>query len=70
MATVLDSGAGGPVDKPYGSVNRVIATAAGIAATVPSYPGEIILAADTGERFRALGPAAANGWGLVTDRMN
>lgn len=70
MATVPDLGAGGPVDPRYGSVNRVVATAAGVAATVPMYPGEIILAADAGTRFRALGATSAAGWGLVTDRMN
>jgi hypothetical protein len=70
MAIVQDLGAGGAVDKPYGSPNRVVATAAAVAATVPQYPGEIVLAADTGARYRALGPAAANGWGHVTDRMN
>lgn len=70
MAIVQNLGTAELADRPYGSVNRVVATAAGVAATVPMYPGEIILAADTGARFRALGSAAANGWGLVTDRMN
>ena len=68
MATVANLGIGGLPDRPYGSVNRVIATFA--AATIPQYAGEIILALDTGLRFRALGPTAGAGWGQVTDRMN
>jgi hypothetical protein len=68
MAIVANLGVGGLPDKPYGSVNRVLATFA--AATTPQYPGEIILALDTGLRYRALGATAAAGWGQVTDRMN
>ena len=70
MAIVPNLDGSGAADRPYGSVNRVIATAAAIAATVPLYPRRIILAADAGTRFRALGPTSAAGWGLVTDRMN
>jgi hypothetical protein len=68
MAIVVNLGVPGLADRPYGSVNRTIATFA--AATVPQYPGEIILALDTGLRYRALGTTAAAGWGQVTDRMN
>ena len=70
MATVLNPGVQGPADVKYGSVNRVVANAAAVVALTPLYPGEIVLAADTGLRFRALGATAAAGWGNVTDRMN
>jgi hypothetical protein len=68
MAIVPNLGIGGLPDNPYGSVNRTVATFA--AATVPQYPGEIILALDSGLRYRALGATADAGWGQVTDRMN
>lgn len=70
MATVPDLGAGGPADPKYGSVNRVVANAAAVVALTPAYPGEVVLAADTGLRFRALGATSAAGWGNITDRMN
>jgi hypothetical protein len=70
MAIVANLGVGGLPDKPYGSVNRVVANAAAVVALLPQYAGEIVLAADTGLRFRALGVTAAAGWGQVTDRMN
>jgi hypothetical protein len=70
MATVPNLGSTGLADVKYGSVNRVVANAAAVVALLPAYPGEIVLAADTGLRFRALGTTAAAGWGNVTDRMN
>lgn len=70
MATVLNTGGTAAADLKYGSVNRVVANAAAVVALTPLYPGEIVLAADTGLRFRALGTTAAAGWGNVTDRMN
>lgn len=70
MAIVANLGVGGLPDKPYGSVNRTAANVAAIVALTPQYPGEIVLALDTGLRYRALGTTAAAGWGHVTDRMN
>lgn len=70
MATVQNAGVGGLADVKYGSVNRVVANAAAVVALTPLYAGEIVLAGDTGLRFRALGQTAAAGWGNITDRMN
>lgn len=70
MATVTNLGVPGLPDRPYGSVNRTAANTAAVVALTPGYPGEIVLALDTGQRYRALGSTAAAGWGLVTDRMN
>lgn len=70
MAIVQNVGAGAALDVAYGSVNRVIANVSTIMALTPMYPGEIVLAGDTGVRYRALGLTAQQGWGVVTDRMN
>lgn len=70
MAVVLNADGSGAADVKYGSVNRTVANAAAVVALTPLYAGEIVLALDTGLRFRALGPTAAAGWGNVTDRMN
>jgi hypothetical protein len=70
MAIIANTGVNEAVDKPYGSVNRVVADLAAVVALVPQYAGEIVLAAATGQRFRALGITSAAGWGQVTDRMN
>jgi hypothetical protein len=70
MAIVADISGTSPLDRKYGSVNRVVADLAAVVALTPLYPGEIVLAAAVGQRYRALGSTAAAGWGQVTDRMN
>lgn len=45
--------AGPPVDPPYSKINRFVATAAALATTTPLYPGEPVLALDTGDTFQA-----------------
>lgn len=70
MATVRDLSGNNPQDPEYGSVNRTAANTAAVVALTPAYPGEIVLALDVGQRYRALGATAAAGWGIVTDRMN
>ena len=70
MAIVVNTGTNEAADRPYGSVNRVVADVAAVVALTPLYPGEIVLALSVGQRFRALGATSAAGWGQVTDRMN
>jgi 1,6-anhydro-N-acetylmuramate kinase len=70
MAITADLSGNNPLDRKYGSPNRTSTNVAAIVALTPLYPGEIVLALDTGLRYRALGPTAANGWGHVSDRMN
>jgi len=65
MAIVQDLSGNNFVDRKYASANRKV-TAATFAATVPLYPGELILATDTGMIYRAQGSLATDGWATVT----
>jgi hypothetical protein len=66
MAIVPNLGIPGyPVDQKLCSENRTFANLAAVLAATPLYPGEIVLALDTGQRF--MGTALIAGrWGTVT----
>ena len=65
MAIVPESGIPGyPVDQKLCSENRVFANLAVIVTATPLYPGEIVLALDTMQRY--MGTALIAGrWGQV-----
>jgi len=66
MATVPNLAGGTPVDRRYASVNRFIASAA-ISAATPLYPGEKIIASDTGMRYEGLA-VVAGAWGKIESK--
>lgn len=66
MAIVPNLGIPGyPVDQKFCSNNRTAANAAAVIALTPQYPGEVVMAIDTGQRYMALGTTAAQGWGQI-----
>jgi hypothetical protein len=65
MAIVPNLGIPGfPVDQKFCSNNRTAANAAGVIALTPLYPGEIVMAADTGQRYMGLS-LTVGAWGQV-----
>lgn len=53
-----------PIDKKLCSANRNLANQAAVIAATPLYPGEIVLALDTGQRYMGL-ELVAGRWGQV-----
>lgn len=68
MAIVADSSDGGFVDRKYNSPNRVAADITAILALTPLYPGEVVLAQDTGARYRGL-EVVLGRWGQIFVEM-
>lgn len=56
-------------DQKLCSNNRTAANVAGVVALTPLYPGEIVMALDTGVRYRGLSLVAGS-WGQVTGELN
>lgn len=65
MAIVPDLSGRQPTDLKYCSPNRFFATTANVLAATPAYSGELVLALDTGIRYRGLDLTAGH-WGQVT----
>lgn len=53
-----------PIDQKFCSDNRTAANAAGVMGLTPLYPGEIVRALDTGQRYMGLA-LVAGAWGQV-----
>jgi hypothetical protein len=53
-----------PVDQKFCSNNRTAATATAVMALTPLYPGEIVMALDTGQRYMGLALVVGQ-WGQV-----
>jgi hypothetical protein len=68
MAIVPNLGVPGPVDRGYNTESRVAANAAAVMALTPAFPGEIVRAADTGQRYRGLA-IVAGAWGMINVDM-
>jgi 1,6-anhydro-N-acetylmuramate kinase len=66
MAIVQDKSFNNSIDQKLCSPNRTAANLAGVIALTPLYPGEIVLALDTGQRFRGLSLVAGM-WGMVSE---
>jgi hypothetical protein len=65
MAIVPNLGIPGyPVDQKFCSENRTFANAAAVIAATPLYPGEIVLALDTAQRYMGTAMIAGR-WGQV-----
>ena len=68
MATVPDRSGNNPLDLKYNWENRTAANAAAVMALTPVFPGEIVRAVDTGQRYRGLALVAGS-WGLINIEM-
>jgi 1,6-anhydro-N-acetylmuramate kinase len=68
MATVQDRSGNNPLDLKYNWENRTAANVAGVIALTPLFPGEIVRAVDTGQRYRGLS-LTAGAWGLINVDM-
>jgi hypothetical protein len=61
MATTQDLSGNNPLDRKFNMPNRTAATVVAIQALTPAYPGENVVALDTGNTLVAWGPAV-NQW--------
>lgn len=68
MATVQDRSGNNPLDLKYNWENRTAASAAAVMALTPIFPGEIVRAVDTGQRYRGLALVVGS-WGLINIEM-
>jgi 1,6-anhydro-N-acetylmuramate kinase len=68
MAIVIDKSGINPTDQKFCSNNRTAANLAGVIALTPLFPGEIVMALDTGQRYRGLSLVAGS-WGTVVSVM-
>lgn len=59
----------GTADNKYCSNNRTAATTVAVMALTPLFPGEIVMALDSGQRFRGLSLVAGQ-WGNVTGELD
>lgn len=59
----------GSLDQKFNSPNRTAATTAAVMALTPQYAGEIVLALDSGLRFRAQSLVVGQ-WGQVVGEVN
>ena len=65
MAIVANLGIPGyPIDQKFCSNNRTAANQAGVIALTPLYPGEVVMALDTGQRYMGL-ELIAGRWGQI-----
>jgi hypothetical protein len=65
MAIVANLGIPGyPIDQKFCSNNRTAATGAAVIALTPLYPGEVVMALDTGQRYMGLSLVAGQ-WGQI-----
>jgi hypothetical protein len=64
MATVPNLAGTSPTDLKYNWHSRTAANLTAILALTPVFPGEIVLALDTGIRYRGLGTTAGL-WGQI-----
>jgi hypothetical protein len=73
MAIVVDKsgniGGLGFTDQKFNSNNRTAATTAAVMALTPQYPGEVVMALDSGLRFRGL-ELVAGRWGQIVGEVN
>lgn len=53
-----------PIDQKFCSNNRTAANAAAVIALTPLYPGEVVMASDTGQRFMGLS-LTVGAWGQI-----
>jgi hypothetical protein len=68
MATVADRSGINPTDQKFNWANRTAANVTAVLALTPAYPGEVVLALDTGVRYRGL-TATGNLWGQIFVEM-
>ena len=61
MAVVQDTSGNNPLDRKFNSPNRTAATVVAVQALTPLYPGENVVALDTGNTLTAWGPLV-NQW--------
>jgi hypothetical protein len=64
MAIVPDRSGNNPTDLKYCSESRTAANVSGVMQLTPLFSGEIVRAADTGDRYRGLA-LIAGAWGLI-----
>jgi 1,6-anhydro-N-acetylmuramate kinase len=64
MAIVANPALPGIIDQKLCSPNRYFANVAGVVAVAPLYPGEIVSALDTGQRYMGLDLVVGH-WGQV-----
>jgi hypothetical protein len=64
VATVADKSLNNQTDLKFCSNNRTAANLAGVIALTPLYPGEIVMALDTGQRYRGLSLVIGQ-WGTI-----
>jgi hypothetical protein len=65
MSTVPDLSGINPTDQKFCAPNRTAATTAAVMALTPLFTGEVVLALDTGTRYRGL-EVTAGRWGVLT----
>lgn len=53
-----------PIDQKFSSNNRTAANQAGVMALTPLYPGEVVMALDTGQRYMGLALVVGQ-WGQI-----
>jgi 1,6-anhydro-N-acetylmuramate kinase len=68
MATVADRSGVNPTDQKFNWYNRTAANISAILALTPLFPGEVVLALDTGVRYRGLGLSVGL-WGQIFVEM-
>jgi hypothetical protein len=68
MTTVADRSGNNPTDQKLNWHNRTAANLTAILALTPIYDGEIVLALDTGIRYRGL-ELVAGRWGQIFVEM-
>jgi 1,6-anhydro-N-acetylmuramate kinase len=68
MAIVVNLAGTSPTDLKYNSPNRTAANLTAILALTPIYDGEIVLALDTGVRYRGL-ELVTGRWGQIFVEM-
>jgi hypothetical protein len=68
MAVVMNLAGNSPTDLKLNSPNRTAANLTAILALTPLYDGEIVLALDTGVRYRGL-EIVAGRWGQIFVEM-
>ena len=68
MAIVVNQGRLAAADVSFCTEARTAATVTAVMALTPAFPGEIVRALDTGQRYRGL-RTVAGAWGLVNVDM-
>lgn len=68
MAIVQDKSMSNPTNQKLCSNNRTAANVAAVMLLTPVYSGEIVMASDTGQRYRGLS-LTVGAWGMADGQL-